>query len=877
MMSENDVMSPKTLEHSLIDVQDVDEKIQRISDVLVDLLAAIGCPDGISKVRNIALTLVVQEEVFQRLLNIYRETHGIYIKLNKLLGSGEYDTINQGIIRSRVEEIVKDQLFLLQREVFFKIVNAKEVADGEKNEDGPALLFPGVEKVKSSIIRNIQQQTNELYPLAVDICQKFRGIADSYVDAEQLPAGEKSKYDTIYQTFEQEKKVSVEHLKDIKLSKLNDTSYLDTLINSFEQLKVVYQQKARSLDDIESISVSNYSLKIGILEKGCKNADMRIKPLQVIKNMAERFPALEKQLDFFADSHYQARAVLNVFEEVKLEMSKLFTSYNLESFTAVSLLKYKLNGISHMYESIHYYYAVIQIEKDMMRALSKRYFKPEDGDIRGAVKQKLETIGISGIIQSMHQSIALMNSQNNNIHLAFMLYQNKPDLMVLKSSLKDRNQKINILYKKVKNTYKKAQKIFSSFLIEDLGATDLESQFSMYLKSNRDSPEAGPVRRGFSILLSTKRTTLASLEKEFMTKFAGKVPVNRISAMSLLKVKKDFLKELLKQFQEYSHVQDIFLEVLKEFIELQDEKEKRRVYDNSVFWMIERMAGGTFHKFKTERSAAFKKIFQKTHLTDQDITVAFLAANITPQEIESFSRLLPALPRNELQLDSPYGRLLLNIITLYHEQLRLKAASGDHVVERVYEKREQLKLISNMSALLKTSADPFILKIEKEEKKTNHLIALQRLKYRKELGEIIKYWQFLIQEQIEPGQGQRGQFRRFSIDEKWMMVKYISPEQLSLIDRQLESSFDLEAEGELLTVESFLLEIVSGLFQLFKEDQRVKAEFEAFEGGKKIRHRNLQDNDDEDLLASKRYVPSIKLRLAGRKEESPVENLAAAG
>ena len=871
------MMTPETLEQSFTDVKDVAEKIQRISDVLVDLLEEIGCPDGISKVRNIALTLVVQNEVFHRLQKIYREIHSIYIKLNKLLESGEYDKINQGIIRTRVEEIVTDQLFFLQREVFFKIVNAKEVADGEKNEDGPALLFPGVENVKSSIIRSIQQQTNELYPLAVDICKKFRGIADSYVDAEQLSVGQKSKYDTIYQTFEQEKKVRLEHIKEIKLSKLNDTAYIDALINSFEQLKTVYQEKARSLEDIESISVSNYSLKVAILEKGCKNADMLIKPLQVIKNMAERFPALEKQLDFFADSHYQARAVLNVFEEVKLEMTKLFSSYNLEAFTAVSFLKYKLNSISHMYEAIHYYYAVVQIENDMIRALSKRYLKPEDGDTLGAVKQKLEIIGIAGIITSMHQSIASMNSQNHNIHLAFMLYRNKPDLAVLRSSLKDRTQKINSLYNKVKNTYKKAQRIFSGFLIEDLGATDLESQFSGYLKANRDRPEAGPVLKGFSILLSTKRKSLAGLEKEFMTKFAGKVPVNRISTLALLKVKKDFLKELLTEFQEYPHVQNIFLEVLKEFIELQDEKEKRRVYDNSVFWMIERIAGGTFHKFKKERSDVYKKIFKKTHLTNQDITVAFLAANITPQEIESFSRLLPALPRNELQLDSPYGRLLLNIITLYHEQLRSRAASGNHIIETVYEKRERLKLISNMSALLKTSADPFISKIEKEEKKTNHLITLQRLKYRKELGEIIKYWQFLIQEQIEPGQGQRGRFRLYNIDERWMMVRYISPEQLNLIDRQLESSFDLEAEDELQKVENFLLDIISGLFQLFKEDQRIKGEFEAYEGGRKIRQRNLQDSDDEDLLASDRYVPSIKLRLAARKEESPGENLAAAG
>ncbi len=46
-------------------------------------------------------------------------------------------------------------------------------------------------------------------------------------------------------------------------------------------------------------------------------------------------------------------------------------------------------------------------------------------------------------------------------------------------------------------------------------------------------------------------------------------------------------------------------------------------------------------------------------------------------------------------------------------------------------------------------------------KKTNHLITLQRLKYRKELGEIIKYWQFLIREQIEHLKDRSSEYKEF--------------------------------------------------------------------------------------------------------------------
>jgi len=860
MDSSHSLLSPEELEFSLMGEYEILKKIEQISDALIRVLEVIGCPGGISKVQNISLTLVVQEEIVKHLYTTYCEVFRIHQRLSKLLASEYFDETNQEIIRNRAEEIVNDQLYLIQREVFFKIVNAKEVAEGEKNEDGPALLFPAIEKVKNSIIHKIRQQTAELYTIAVDTCKKFRGIADSYVELEQVQLDERAKYDSISQTFEQEKKVRIEHIIDMSPSKLGDTAYLDTLIDLFEQLRNVYRRKTESLNDLNASAVSNYPQKIALLETGCENVDKRLRPLLVLKNMALQFPAIEKQLDFFADSHYQARAVMNVLKDVKAEIGHLFSKYNLESFTVISFLKYKLNGISHMYESIHYYYAVMQIEKDMRMALTKRYAQPDSEDVEEAVGQKMETIGITGIVQSIHHWIASMNFKNYEIHLAFLQYKIKPDLKELKTSIKTRTLNINSLYARVIKEYKAAQKIFAGFLIEDLGATDIDSQFSTQLTANRDFPEAVSVTKGFNIMLATKRKTVTMLEKNLLERFDDQVDLNRISEMAILKVKKDFLRELLKEIQEYSHVQDIFLELLKEFIKLQDDQ-SNRIDDTSIILEIEQLAGGTFDKFKNEKLQAFRRFFNRSNLTKRDLTVAYMAANITPQEIESFSRLLPALPRNELQLDSIYGRLLLDIKSLYQENLRNKASSAYHLVERVYEKREHMKLLANINAFLQICAEPFFTKIEKEEKRTNHLIFLQRTKYRKELNEIIRYWQFLIKEQIDPGQGQRGRFRRYTEDEKKWMMTYISPDQLHLVDRQLESSLDLEVSGKLQEVENFILEVVSGLFQLFKEDRRVLSPFESFEKGTKIHSRDLQHQEDLDLQTDKNYVPNIRRRL----------------
>ena len=90
-------------------------------------------------------------------------------------------------------------------------------------------------------------------------------------------------------------------------------------------------------------------------------------------------------------------------------------------------------------------------------------------------------------------------------------------------------------------------------------------------------------------------------------------------------------------------------------------------------------------------------------------------------------------------------------------------------------------------------ADPPVCKIidyskfKYEQKKMNYLIMLQRWKFRKEFTETVRYWQYLIQEQVNPGHGQRGRFRQYQDEEKKLITKYISPEQIYLVEKQLET------------------------------------------------------------------------------------------
>ncbi|MCP4755044.1 MAG: hypothetical protein GY866_29550 [Proteobacteria bacterium] len=855
------IISPESLEVELKDESDISVKIKRTSNVMVGLLKAIGNQKNVAEVENIISTLIGQDEIYQRLLIIYREVFGIFQRLYKALKSNDLQPEDKLNIQRRATAIVNEQIFLLQREVFFKIVNAKEVAEGEKNEDGPALLYPGIEKIKNDLIQNINQQTQQLRPAAVEACKTFRGIADGYAATEASKESDKGKYDTIAQSYELEQKIRNEIARDISPVKMDEKTYLDGLIESFETLRKTYRLKTISLKDKEPSKVLNFDRKIAILEEGCVNCDKRTKPLKVLQSLAQRLPQLEKQLDFFAESYYQARSVMKFLEEVHEEMSNVFKQHNLESFTVVSFLRYKLNCTSHMYESIHYYHAVVQIEEDVLKSIEKRYSESPSPEVPSEelLQKEADKTGIPDIVFGIHDCIAKMNDYSYDIHSAFLEYKQKTDIEKLRKTLKKRTKQNNEAYSRIKTLYKKAQQVFFGFLSEDLGATEITSQLNTFQKKFKNTPEGIEVAKGFNTLLSTKHRYLESIENEFRTKFGKKVPENKISALAQLKIKMDFQKELLGKVQKLPKIQEFFIHILQQFIKVQDESGKQLDSENSILRITKENYSREIQKFAKEESFLFEKVFKTPDPPERDVIIAFLAANITPQEIESFSRLLPALPRNEYQLDSLYGRILLDIKTLFKERLQSKAASTEHLHEKVYEIREQQKLINNMCKFMQACTDRFFKRIDNEEKKIDTLIGLEQRKFQKELNEVIRYWQYLVQEQISPGQGERGRFRQYRPKETQLMSKYISPEQLNTIERQLESSFDLVAESRLFDVESFLMKVASGLFQYFNEDQRIKAKFGEFEQGQKLRRREIHRGSvEENLLTNPQFVPNIK-------------------
>jgi len=112
----------------------------------------------------------------------------------------------------------------------------------------------------------------------------------------------------------------------------------------------------------------------------------------------------------------------------------------------------------------------------------------------------------------------------------------------------------------------------------------------------------------------------------------------------------------------------------------------------SILWMIENMAGGALEAFKSDSENHDEQSSKDATPSRRKLAISFLSQNITPNEVESFSRLLPVLPRNELHLDTSFGRLLLDIIRQHSKFIQARAGSGTHLIERIYEKRERIRL-----------------------------------------------------------------------------------------------------------------------------------------------------------------------------------------
>lgn len=852
------IVSPDVIQARLQEETDITIKIQRVVEAINLVLNQIGSSDDSAIIRNIVGSLISQDEIFDHLHRMYEEIYNIWQRFRVIITRSDLNSSEKEYIRSRASQIVEDRIFQLQREVFFKIVNAREVAEGERNEDGPALLFPAVETLKDQILKNLRAQTDMLRPAAVDICKTFKGISERYARSENPKPGEKLNYDTIAQVYEQEKALFQEINAGITAAKLSDREYLDALIKRFLALGKSYRLKIISLKDKKDAGVTSFVEKIDLLKEGNDQSFRCLRPLNVLKNLVERFPKLEKQLDFFAESQYQARAVMQFLQEVNEEMSLVFQQYTLQSFTVVGLLHYKLNGTSHMYESIYFYFAVVQIEKDIREALAGRYDDLQDAEREQQLARDSSVTGIGDIVMLIHRMIAAMNAANARIHQAFLQYRSDQDLDALKKLLKEQTRLINAHRQKVLDNYKEAQRLFLDFLLEDLGATDLISQFNLFLKSAKAYDHAALIRKSFNKLMAAKSRKQEALEEKLMKQFDGRLEPGKIAAMAVLKIRKDFQQELLKEIQQVERAQDIYIHILKEFIKIQEDQDSTHASDNSIIRLVQRNFTNEFEAFNAGDARLFKRILHTPHLSDRDNAIAFLASNITPQEIESFSRLLPGLPRNELQLDSPFGRFLLDVKTMFKERLQAKGGSGEHITEKQYEKRERMKLVNNIALFLKESTEPFLKKIDTEELRINSLISLQCRKYQKELNEVIKYWQFLVQKQVSPGKGVRGRFRSYSSEEKQMMMKYISPEQLNQIERQLEASYDLAADPNLFEVESFLMEIAEGLFKNFEQDLRIKTAFESYEKKKKIRQVQFRDQDRQNILESEHFVPNIR-------------------
>lgn len=865
------LISPQDLEQSFIENKvNLENKIKEVAKASIEILKEIGQEESVEKIRNIVSTLIQQEDLYSGLFELFENIFETQVKLKKLLDKSNED--QKRAIFIHVPKIIDQSVFKLQRETLFKIVHPKTEPEGKATEDGPALIFPAVEQAKNKLLSQLAAKLLHINPVLLNVCKSYQGVTKKYGRTERKRDSKETSTDDAIRTISQFEKSLKEKIDRELSSKLqsNLLPFLNSLITDFMNLLKLYEDKKSSLTATKEKgeTVAKVAEKISILNDAQKNIKEIKSSLNVLRSLIENIPRIKKQVEYFAESHYQARAVLEVLKETDIEMSRVFDEQSMASLQVVNLLQYKLMGSSHMYESINYYYAAVQIEDDMRCAFEKCYPGVQKKNLVAIVQNLLEKYSnIPEKVLELHKCVVKMNQSNHEIHQGFMKFKQDSSLSALKKTLANHIKPANLYYSRVRNIYKNCQDIFLNFLEEEVqkgGSTPLVKQMITKM-DNLITGEEGllrqikkninkeyiPANKKFLLGIFQKITNeKTGLPKELIWEQANQILIEN---------------KLFKQVQPFPPIQNIIVEIIKEFIQIEKKgKEEEDKKQKTEEFFLEKIKAINPEEFENFQNKYNEKQNTDKNIPERDLIVKFVARNITPHEIESFARLLPGLPRNELQLDSSLGRLLLDIKSAYKELLLRKSTLYIHT-EKQTEKNEY-KLVQNIYKYLSEEVEPFLRKTDEEEEKIEDLISFERHKWIKDIKNVISYWKFLIKEQTDPGQGKQGKFRKYSEDEIKKMARYINPNQLGAIEKQLEKKHELELNTKLYEVQTFLMKLASELFSNFDKDPKQKKSFAEDETKKKIKRANPKDQMIE-VVDNPKYMPNIKAGLEGIEQK----------
>lgn len=844
------IAKPWELERDLKNEHDIIKKIDRVAQstgMLLDEMEITGCRQ---KIDHLVQNPFDREIAYNSLFALYENIHSLASRVVEKIGpTGSLDKVKIGTRSAGevIEEAVNRMIFQHERDELLAPVSAE--LGRKKGDYGPAMYSEVVKRAGRNLIMSINSQINELLPTATKICQGFSGVSNRFVTRDTRSGSERQRYEEVWLIYQAEK-AAKDRIAEIASITKDKIGYFQDLLDDFEKIRITYREKMDSLIYLkeesgnaldELLNQGEETTDRSELEKQIVGLDEKIEKLQqgdgrlheierlllTLKNLIEKFPQIQDQIELFLESDFQARSVYKFLEEINQEMKGIFGQQNLQAFEVIAALVFKLKSTSLMYEDANYYQATVRMSDDVTRFLQRTLEERKEKNIPARVVTELKESGIEAGVMKIHDTMNRIKALNNRIHLALVEFGDRfadregsgeaPGGM--ETAQEELKQGLGRYLEEVKKLseddiaiqYRKCQRKFQQFTEKNLEEKHIGEQ----------------VLRGF-LDISVKGGT-PPMKKEELLNFQKFKLYTRMMPNPDVQA---FYSKSLKRFMRGEHCE----EVTPTNIRLRFVSEITRLEEK------ERNDPTTKPVSKHERA------------------IRYIAENLTPKEVESLARFVPCMPRNELRLTYPPGKLFIDIAEKHMDFIRKQSLRQFVLINPGEERKNEneitfkelagRELIKKAYGTLFQQLQPVFDRIKGETAREEDFVNRERNKWRKELDQVILF----LQNQIDAARENmidETRLRRYNESETFLLSKHISPDQFDKIESLLGRKFELERGTSLADVVLFLVEIIKGFYRQAEKDELVKISFEEVQEEKRKLHLGGKtDNIDRFIKAA---------------------------
>ncbi|MBU2646468.1 hypothetical protein KKI24_17300 [bacterium] len=832
----DDLIKPWELERDLKNEPDINRKIEQVTHAVGKLLQLMKTEESQQKINRLKENPFDKELAFQSLFSLYGNLFMVTKRfLEKVGEAAPLEKIQLGNKPAAriLEEAVNKMIFSHERDELLAPVSAR--LGKKKGDYGPAMYSEYVKRVGRNLISSINNQINELLPTVTKICQGFAGVSGRFVSQETRSGSEREKYEDVWLIYQAEK-AARERIAEIAAISRDKVAFFQDLLDDFTKIKTAYQEKIESLaylreqtqdaldglisqgeETTEKLDLEKQLTSLGEktrkLLKGNDKLVQIERLLQTLKNLIEKFPGIQNQIEFFIESDYQAKSVYKFLEEINQEMKGIFGQQNIQAFEVIGALVYKLKATSRMYEDANYYQAVARMVDDVTEFLKRRLAEKREKNINQKVMIELRKSGLEEGALVIHQTMNRIKELNNQIHQVLVEFGDR--LADRKGSGGNPESRDNSR----KELTAELEKRLAS--VEKLSRGDIFSQYRFCQKQFQ----------GFTELNLEEKHIGEQVLRAFL-ELSGRGETPAMKKEELLNFQKF---KLYQKMMPAASVQAFYSEALKKF--MRGEPCDEMSPTNIRLRFVSEIAQIEEKQQKKPTAKAMSK---------HETAIRFVAENVTPKEIESLARFVPCMPRNELRLTYPPGKVFIEIADRHMAFMR-RESQRQYVLLNPGEIRKSeneisfrelsgKELIKKAYGLLHRHLEPVFARINEETNREEDFINRERNKWQKELDQVILYLQYQIESLSSENLNEVGGFRTYSAEECSLIAKYISADQFDRIESLFGRKYLVDKDSVLADVEVFLVQVIVDFYQLMEKDELLKSAFQETQEERKQLH-----------------------------------------